>query len=129
MPVRRTRQREAIERTFASSNRPLAVSEVLAAASRKVSGLSLATVYRTIKKLQDEGSLRAVDLPGEPARYERREAAEHHHHHFRCDRCGRVYDIDGCDAQVEALAPRGFRVRAHDIVLYGACSACSRATR
>lgn len=98
---------------------------MLEAARTAVPGLGQATVYRTIKALVDEGVLHAVELPGEPARYELAVAHHHHHHHFRCDRCERVFDIEGCPTGVEAIAPDGFQVRDHEVILYGVCADCS----
>ena len=44
----------------------------------------------------EEGSVVAVPIPGEPPRYESRDAASRHHHHFHCGGCGRVFDVPGC---------------------------------
>lgn len=119
---RNTRQREAIRQVFARTARPLSPQEVHLAASAVVTRLSIATVYRAIHSLLEEGHLELVRLPGEPARYEM--AGQDHHHHFWCQSCDRVYDIPGCSALVEHHAPRGFRVDAHEVTLYGRCPAC-----
>lgn len=99
--------------------------EVLKAAQRRVRSLSLATVYRTLGGLLESGEIAAVELPGEPARYEMRHAAERHHHHFRCDRCSRVFDLDGCASDLRRLLPRGFTMRGHDITIFGTCAGCA----
>lgn len=66
---------------------------MLELAGRKAPTLSIATVYRALKKLSDDGSICPVALAGEPVRYK---AAWHgHHHHFQCSRCRRVYDVAG----------------------------------
>ncbi len=119
---RNTRQRDAIWQVFTDTARPLSPQEVHATAVKVVARLSLATVYRAIHSLLEEGQLVLVRLPGEPARYE--VAGQDHHHHFWCQRCDRVYDIPGCSALVEHHAPRGFRVEAHEVTLYGSCPAC-----
>ena len=122
---RNTRQREAIRGALERARRPLAPAEVLTAAQRAVRSLSLATVYRTLQAMRHEGEIMAVDLPGEPARYELRHAAQTHHHHFRCDRCARVYDVPGCPPGIARLVPRGFRMRGHDLTIFGVCAACA----
>lgn len=96
--------------------------EVLALAQADVPGLSIATVYRNLKALVDEGELCPVVLPGENPRYEL--AGHTHHHHFQCTRCQRVFDIHSCPGDLKNLAPAGFQVDAHELVLYGSCSAC-----
>src|SRR6185436_16259908 len=74
MMKRDTQQRRAIRRTIEDNGRPLSPKEVLDSARGHCPGLGIATVYRTIKALAEEGSLAQVDLPGEPPRYEARQA-------------------------------------------------------
>lgn len=124
MVTRNTRQKAAIREAFERSGRPLSTDEVLAIAQTQVDGLGIATVYRNIKALVDESWLMAVELPGEPPRYE--VAGKDHHHHFRCDRCCRVFELHGCVPAIEALAAPGFTVRTHELVLYGICADCAR---
>lgn len=126
MPTeRRTKQQEAIERTINASKRPLSPGEVLARARRASDSLSLATVYRTLKRLEAAGSIARVEIAGQPSRFESHRAASLHHHHFVCRGCDRVFDIPGCAHGVEGLAPRGFTVESHEIVLFGVCDKCA----
>ncbi|MCW8129453.1 MAG: transcriptional repressor [Planctomycetota bacterium] len=120
---RKTVQRQAIREAIEEASRPLSPQEVLDLARARVKRIGIATVYRTIKSLLAEGVLKAVDLPGEPPRYE--PAGKHHHHHFRCRTCNKVYEIEGCPKDLKRMAPRGFRVEGHDLVLYGLCAGCA----
>ena len=120
---RRTKQRDAVRAVFDSAERPLSVDELLKAASRRVKGLGVATVYRAVGTLIADGSIQAVEIPGEPTRYER--AGKGHHHHFQCEKCERAFDIEGCLDNVRKLAPPRFRVREHSVTLYGLCAACA----
>jgi Fur family ferric uptake transcriptional regulator len=124
---RSTRQNAAIRRAIADAGRPLSPAEVLEAARGEVAALGLATVYRNLKALLDEGAVQVVTLPGEVARYEL--ARHDHHHHFRCDACQRVFDVHRCPGDLAALAPPGFRVDRHEITLYGRCAECRRAAK
>jgi Fur family ferric uptake transcriptional regulator len=121
---RATRQRDAIRSAIESAKRPLSPQEVLEAARRAVRTLGMATVYRNLKRLVAEGSVRMITLPGESARYETGVSA--HHHHFQCTTCRRVYDVPGCPGNLRRMAPRGFRVEHHDVTLYGRCSDCGK---
>lgn len=123
-PARRTRQRDAIALVLAEAARPMSPAEILAAARRRVHSLGQATVYRSIAQLVELGEAVAVVLPGQPPRYELARAAAKHHHHFHCDSCDRVFDVHGCAPGLDALAPRGFSVARHDVVLYGTCADC-----
>lgn len=125
---RNTTQREAIHRSLQEAGRPLSAVEILELAQRTVPGLGVATVYRTIKSLVEEGTVITVPLPGSSDRYEHRDAALHHHHHFICNGCGRAFDIPGCSIGVHDSTPPGFVVSGHDLVLYGFCDRCNEAT-
>lgn len=121
---RRTPQRVAIEAAFADAGRPLGPQEVLESARGAVPAINLATVYRTLSRMVDEGEIVQVDLPNEPPRYELTHVAEHHHHHFRCDNCHAVYDLEGCVDGLKRMLPADFKMTGHNIVLYGLCPKC-----
>lgn len=125
-PLQRgTRQRTAIRAVVTDSSRPLLPLEIQDRAQRTVPGLGLATVYRNLKLLVDDGDVRLVELPGEAPRFE---SAHHgHHHHFQCRSCKRVFDVHQCPGDFAALAPRGFKVESHEITLYGLCADCGKA--
>ncbi len=120
---RKTKQRNAVREALEDAERPLSVDELLKSASRRVKGLGVATVYRAVATLADEGWLETVEIPGEPTRYER--ADKGHHHHFQCEKCDRAFDIVGCLDNVRKLVPPKFRVREHSVTLYGLCAACA----
>ena len=122
MAQRQTRQRTAIRAAIDEAARPLSPEEVLDAAKPTVPSLSIATVYRALRTLQESGFIRPVAIPDQPPRYER--AGLDHHHHFFCRECDRVFDVPGCPSNVENLAPKGFTVDGHDIVLFGTCRGC-----
>jgi|SRR5580658_327350 Fur family ferric uptake transcriptional regulator len=121
---RRTRQREALQAALERVDRPLSVNELLDAAGKRIDGLGIATVYRNVRSLLEDGWIVPVEIPGEPTRYER--AGKAHHHHFQCERCDRVFDLAGCFDNLRKLAPPKFRVKEHALTLYGLCAACAR---
>ena len=119
---RKTRQRAAICEAFEKVDRPLSPQQVLDSAQAEVEGLGIATVYRNIKTLLEDGWLSTVELPGGITLYER--SGKPHHHHFHCDRCSRVFDLAGCIPKINRLAGRRFSVLRHELVLYGLCAQC-----
>jgi Fur family ferric uptake transcriptional regulator len=98
-------------------------AEVLSDARREVGGLGIATVYRNIRALLDEGWLETVDLPSESSRYEL--ASQAHHHHFRCRHCEQVFDVPCNLGPLDHAIPDGFTLERHDLVLHGLCIHCS----
>jgi Fur family transcriptional regulator, ferric uptake regulator len=124
---RNTRQRAAIREALQQAHRPLLPQEVLEAAQARAPGLSLATVYRNLKTLVEEGELCTVQLPGENPRFEF--ASRPHHHHFQCLDCQRVFDVHACPGDLSRLAPAGFTVLDHELTLYGRCQECGARAR
>jgi Fur family ferric uptake transcriptional regulator len=119
---RDTSQRRAIREAVEGAGRPLSATEILAAARRTVPSLGIATVYRAVRRMQHEGALLQVDLPGDAPRYE--SSGKDHHHHFHCRSCARVYEVEACPGTFAMPAPPGFEVEDHEVILYGRCPAC-----
>jgi Fur family ferric uptake transcriptional regulator len=88
-----------------------------------VPNLGIATVYRTVKGLTEEGELVPVEMPGEPQRYE--ESGKHHHHHFCCRGCGRVFEMKGCPRDLAHMLPEGCTMEDHEVFIYGRCPDCN----
>jgi len=119
---RQTRQRAAIQRVLLAANRPLTIDEILVKTRDIVATIGIATAYRNVRRLVDDGWLAAVEIPGGPVRYER--ADKDHHHHFVCLTCNRVFEVPSCPTDLEQMVPDGFSLDHHEVVLYGKCSDC-----
>jgi Fur family transcriptional regulator, ferric uptake regulator len=122
---RNTHQRRAILHALQSAPGPLTPQEVLERAQDDHQRLGLATVYRNLNALSEQGDIIAVHLPNDVPRYEL--AGRGHHHHFRCERCSKVFELEGsCPVAVleGVTLPGGFRVQGHELTLYGICSSC-----
>jgi Fur family ferric uptake transcriptional regulator len=83
-------------------------------------GISIATVYRSVRLFEDAGILERHDFGDGRARYEA--AAESHHDHLIDVETGRV--IEFVDPELEDLQRRiaeklGFRLVDHRLELYG----------
>ncbi|MEO6053032.1 MAG: transcriptional repressor [Chthoniobacterales bacterium] len=119
---RRTRQKTAIEEVLEEHSNPLTPVEIQRYAVKKVAGIGMATIYRSLRSLTEEGIVKTVEIPGQPPRYER--ADKGHHHHFLCRACGGVYELEKCLAGIKTMAPPRFVVEDHEIILYGSCESC-----
>jgi Fur family ferric uptake transcriptional regulator len=84
-----------------------------------------ATVFRTLRLLQDLGVVCQVVLDDGSLAY--RLAPEEHHHHLLCVECGAVEDF-GSPALEAVLSEiedtTGYRVEAHRLEVYGRCPRC-----
>ncbi len=119
---RNTKQKAAIREALTQANRPLAPDEILEGAQHHYATLGIATVYRNIQALMQEGWLEPVEVPGESTRYE--VAGKKHHHHFFCNGCGKMFELEGCVAPARPKIPRGFRAVGHEFFVYGLCAGC-----
>lgn len=89
-----------------------------------------ATVFRTLRLLQDLGVVCQVVLDDGALAY--RLAPEEHHHHLLCVECGAVEDF-ASPALEEVLkeieGATGYHVEAHRLEVYGRCPDCLEAER
>jgi len=120
---RNTRQRWAIRQVLMKARRPLTHDEILKHGQKLAPSLGIATVYRNVKALVEEGWASAVEFPGRVPRYEL--ADQPPHHHFLCNSCDQAFDIPRSPDEVEALAPKGFLVESHELTLMGRCATCA----
>ncbi|MFW5652557.1 MAG: Fur family transcriptional regulator [Planctomycetota bacterium] len=125
---RRTEQRNAILAVIRRASGPLTVNEIHQAAVTFAPGLGKATVYRTIRLLEEEHLLQTVVLSDGQSRYERADLDEHSH--FHCRVCDRVFDVSAPPPEPEPVQrsiPDGFKVDRSEMNLYGVCSTCDDA--
>lgn len=125
--ARKTRQRDAIKNTLKNANRPLTPREILDSAQSEVPELGIATVYRNLKDLAQQGWLKQLELPGESRRFERADLP--HHHHFQCVACRRVFEVPACPGGLLQPLPPGFNELSHVVLIYGRCPQCNRERR
>lgn len=117
--VRITRQRVAILRVLAESEDHPDATELHRRARAIDESVSLATIYRTLAALEEQGIVHRHTFEGTPSRFETAEA-DHHDHiididtgdvvEFRSDKIERL--------QAEIAAELGFEVVRHRLELY-----------
>jgi Fur family transcriptional regulator, ferric uptake regulator len=118
--LRITEQRKVIARVLSESEDHPDVEALHARASAIDSGISIATVYRTLRLFEEAGILERHDFGDGRARYEA--ASEAHHDHLIDVETGQVLEF--ADDELEALQRKiaerlGFRLVDHRMELYG----------
>lgn len=118
--LRMTGQRRIIGQVLQDSADHPDVEELYARASALDAGISIATVYRTVKLFEEAGILERLEFGDGRARYE--DAEREHHDHLIDMNSGEV--IEFVDPEIEALqekiaAKLGYSLRGHRLELYG----------
>ena len=118
--LRITEQRRIIAQVLSDAEDHPDVEELHVRAAAIDPGISIVTVYRTVRLFEEAGILERHDFGDGRARYET--APEIHHDHLIDVETGRV--IEFADAELEALQRQiaerlGFRLVDHRMELYG----------
>lgn len=118
--MRMTDQRRVIARVLSNASDHPDVEEVYARATVVDEGISIATVYRTVRLFQEAGILERHDFRDGRSRYE--PVSDDHHDHLIDLDSGRVLEFH--NKEIERLQSRiaekmGFRLVDHRMELYG----------
>ena len=118
--LRMTEQRRVIAQVLQAADDHPDVEELYTRASAIDAGISIATVYRTVKLFEESGILDRHEFRDGRARYE--DAERDHHDHLIDLQSGEV--IEFIDAEIEQLQERiaaklGYTLRGHRLELYG----------
>ncbi|MBT3332973.1 MAG: transcriptional repressor [Rhodospirillaceae bacterium] len=118
--LRMTGQRRVVARVLSEADDHPDAEEVYRRASALEPKISIATVYRTLRILEDAGILQRLEFGDGRARFE--QAESDHHDHLIDTSSGRVIEFQ--NEQLEALQEKvahelGFRLIGHRMELYG----------
>lgn len=118
--MRMTDQRRVIARVLTDATDHPDVEEVYRRSTAVDSGISIATVYRTVRLFEEAGILERHDFRDGRSRYE--PATDDHHDHLINLETGEVLEFhnDEIEKLQEEIARRlGFRLVDHRMELYG----------
>ncbi len=118
--LRMTDQRRVIARVLSDSKDHPDVEELHRRATAIDKGISIATVYRTVRLFEESGILERHDFRDGRSRYE--EATDDHHDHLIDMKTGQV--IEFVDPEIERLQQEiarrlGYSLIDHRLELYG----------
>ncbi|MEQ8246758.1 MAG: Fur family transcriptional regulator [Alphaproteobacteria bacterium] len=118
--LKMTEQRKIIARVLSDATDHPDVEELYRRATAVDPGISIATVYRTVRLFEESGILDRHDFGDGRARYE--ETPDEHHDHLIDMRSGDVIEFH--DAEIEELQQKiarrlGYRLVGHKLELYG----------
>tara|TARA_Y100000590_G_scaffold465099_1_gene636391 strand:- start:64450 stop:64818 length:369 start_codon:yes stop_codon:yes gene_type:complete len=112
-------QRETIRDIVCSTNAHPNAGQVFNLAKKLIPKISLGTVYRNLKQLEENGDLRSI-YDGNIARYDRNTEP---HNHLKCKKCGALVDVNVHDNDIRSDMKKKFQFTVDDIemTIIGTC--------
>lgn len=125
--LRITSKRSIILEAFLKEEGHITAEDLYKKIAKKKSSIGIATVYRTLKLLQEAGLARMSQFGKGEARYEHN-YLHGHHDHLICKQCGKIIEFE--NPQIEKMQERiakkhSFEITSHRLEMYGTCSKCS----
>jgi Fur family peroxide stress response transcriptional regulator len=126
MKRRVTKQREAILSVLRNTRAHPTADQIYDEVRKEIPGISKGTVYRNLQVLEDDGAIMELNLNGTLSRFE---VKQENHYHFRCEKCGRIFDLDepvDRDLDQRISKKTGFAVSYHQTEFRGLCKECQK---
>jgi Fur family transcriptional regulator, ferric uptake regulator len=123
--LRSTRQRAAVLWALRAEPNDATAQEIHRWLTLHGERIGLATVYRTLELLNNNGVVDVMSHRRGELCY--RLCGEGHHHHLVCHECHRVVEVGDCDLTEwldELAAEHGFTIRGHIVEVTGVCANC-----
>lgn len=122
--TRKSTQKEAILRAVKGTRSHPTADWVYEQVRREIPNVSLGTIYRNLKSLKQEGEILELNFASTVSRFD---GVTQNHYHFRCEQCGRIFDLD--EPVDETLDDRiaqktDFVVSNHRLEFCGLCQDC-----
>ena len=123
-----TPQRRVVLEVIRSSMGHLTANEIFEEARRRLSTISYATVYNSLRHLKNAGLVAELNFGNGASRYDRETAR---HDHAICSRCGTLVDLyipATVDLMRSAALQADFRAESIHLTLTGVCAGCRQIT-
>jgi Fur family peroxide stress response transcriptional regulator len=122
--IKATQQRREIHRELSNTDEHPDAEALYVRVRRRVPAISLDTVYRNLRLLEDHGIIRKVGVTGYRTRFD---ANMDPHHHFVCVQCGLIrdfYDARFDRYRAAASVRKIGKVDSLHVELRGVCRGC-----
>ncbi|MFV0516733.1 MAG: Fur family transcriptional regulator [Aminipila sp.] len=122
MKSRNTIQKNIILKTVCNIKKHPSAEEIYLEVAKENPTISRATVYRNLKKMAEKGELLRIEIPNSSDKYD---FYTENHYHIKCNKCGRVYDVEVPDLNVlDMVEDKNFKITGYDLVFKGYCKVC-----
>jgi len=101
----------------------LSIDDLFVQIQKQFTSISLATLYKNINAMSDNGLVSEVKIPHQKPKYE---ISKHTHAHLLCDACGEFKDIEiDLDVLINATESQSdYKINDMSLVFSGLCSSC-----
>ena len=123
---RHTLQREAILDILRHTDSHPTADIIYEEVKKVIPHISKGTVYRNLNILREMGEISELNLSGTVSRFE---GNPDNHYHFRCEKCGRVFDLEepvNGELDKQVTEKTGFKVSYHQLEFRGLCKDCQK---
>jgi Fur family transcriptional regulator, ferric uptake regulator len=127
---RGTRQRTAVRAALDDVVEFQSAQQLHARLRERGEAVGLATVYRTLQHLAEDGEIDVLRTSDGEAVYRR--CSTGHHHHLICRRCRRTVEVDSVAVERWARTigeQNGFADVEHVVEVFGTCADCAALAR
>jgi len=124
---RSTTSLRAVMSVLGSSRRALSPAEIRIAARRSCPSLGLATVYRILNRLEQQGLIHRIHQTKQCSLFLR--ATVGHEHLLLCTACRKAeyfHEDDLTDLATDVSRRTGFIIQGHLLQFHGLCSVCQK---
>ena len=124
-----SKQREALLKVLKSTDTHPSAYWIYDELKKEIPNISLATVYRNLAKLAQNGEILKLGLSSDMERFD---GSTKDHAHFVCNKCNSVLDIFDIDASPcfhAAQTELNCEISGYSLVFYGICSNCKEASQ
>jgi len=119
-----TKQRNVILHVIRDSDQHMTASEIFAAAKDKLTNISFATVYNSLRFLKEAGHIAEIRFGNGASRFDR---ITQRHDHALCTKCGKLVDIEmdlPAELVKQAEHKSKFQTESIEFTLRGVCPDC-----
>lgn len=120
-----TKQREVVLEVVREAHSHMTANDVFVAAKSKLSTISFATVYNSLRYLKEAGHIAEIQFGNGASRFDK---FTHRHDHAICTQCGKLVDIEmelPKDLVKKAAKYSKFKPETLEFTLRGLCPECA----
>jgi Fur family transcriptional regulator, peroxide stress response regulator len=123
---KQTKQRDLILSILKGTRSHPPADWIYEEARKSIPKISKGTVYRNLIILLELGEISELNISGTVSRFEARLPS---HYHFRCEKCGKIVDVNmpiEKNLNIDASKATGFKVTDHQLEFRGCCKECEK---